>query len=91
MNATESVTKILLGRFREESKSRTLFYQQTIVGTISENPRVWGYRNEMYSWSFETFDFKPTKQSIADILVFRHKKHKGQKKCNCRIVHRIQR
>ena len=90
MNANESISKILLERFREDHKSHTLLYLRNIVGVKSEMPRTWEYRTELYSWSFETTNFKPAKQMTADILVFRYKKYKGQKKCDLRIVHKIQ-
>jgi hypothetical protein len=62
--------------FREESKSHSHIYT--------------GRDGPVYSWSFEYSNFKPAKQSTADILVFRYKKRKSQKKCDVRVIHKIQ-
>jgi hypothetical protein len=62
--------------FREESKSHSRIYE--------------GWNGAVYSCSFETYDFKPAKQSTSDILGFRYKKRKSQKKCDVRVIHKIQ-
>lgn len=93
MKADDRVLEILTERFREGHKSHTRLYRKDWI----DNPNLddsdrdnWKSKIEMYSWSFETSDFKPAKQSTADILVFRYKKYKGQKKCDCRIIHKLQ-
>lgn len=85
--------------FREKSKNHSRSY---IAGRISwadtrdilKNHRV-GIGtfkfDSMISWSFETSDFRPSDQENADILVFRFKAVKGQRKPTLRIVHKLKR
>lgn len=43
----------------------------------------------MISWSFETNDYKPADQKSADLLVFRFKAVKGQRRCTLRVTYKI--
>lgn len=76
--------------FRESSKNHSRIYFEGVVCDVADKDDhllkpfyvgvgIWNFKC-MYSWSFETFDFKPARQSNADILVFRYKEKKGQKK-----------
>lgn len=87
----------LIPYFREKSKnhSRTYIHGDIMLADVRDIQKkhqvgigVLKFQS-MISWSFETSDFRTSDQKNADILVFRFKAVKGQRRPTLRIIHKL--